>query len=162
MIVLSRRMDEAIRIGDNIIVSVVSIIGDRVRLGITCPPELPVHRQEIFEAIRRGDKPVERKSNSEFRPPNDFMAGPADAVESTSTGPESANVRLSAEHWGGLDRVRDVLEKNSGRRPGRRETAEAALQAVAEIEVNVGDCMSLAEFKLLIKQALSAYAPRVR
>jgi carbon storage regulator len=53
MLVLSRQRDESIIIGDNIIVTVVDIRGDKVRLGITAPTEIPVHRQEVYEAIQR-------------------------------------------------------------------------------------------------------------
>jgi len=53
MLVLSRQRDESIIIGDNIVVTIVDIRGDKVRLGITAPTEIPVHRQEIYEAIQR-------------------------------------------------------------------------------------------------------------
>jgi carbon storage regulator len=53
MLVLSRQRDESIIIGDNIIVTVVDIRGDKVRLGIQAPTEIPVHRQEVYEAIQR-------------------------------------------------------------------------------------------------------------
>jgi carbon storage regulator len=53
MLVLSRQRDESIMIGDNIVVTIVDIRGDKVRLGINAPTEIPVHRQEIYEAIQR-------------------------------------------------------------------------------------------------------------
>lgn len=54
MLVLSRQRDESIVIGDNIItITVVDIRGDKVRLGITCPKEISVHRREVYEAILR-------------------------------------------------------------------------------------------------------------
>jgi len=53
MLVLSRQRDESIIIGDNVVVTVVDIRGDKVRLGIEAPKEVPVHRQEVYEAIRR-------------------------------------------------------------------------------------------------------------
>lgn len=53
MLVLSRCEDESIIIGENIKIVVVQIRGDRVRLGIEAPKEIPVHRQEVHEAIRR-------------------------------------------------------------------------------------------------------------
>ncbi len=53
MLVLSRQRDESIIIGDNIVVTIVDIRGDKVRLGINAPSEIPVHRQEIYEAIQR-------------------------------------------------------------------------------------------------------------
>lgn len=53
MLVLSRQRDESIIIGDNIVITVVDIRGDKVRLGIQAPTEISVHRQEVYEAIKR-------------------------------------------------------------------------------------------------------------
>ena len=56
MLVLSRQRDESIIIGDNIVVTVVDVRGDKVRLGIEAPREVSVHRREIYEAIQRENK----------------------------------------------------------------------------------------------------------
>jgi len=53
MLVLSRKKDEVIMIGDDVVITVVDIRGDKVRLGICAPSETPVHRQEVYEAIER-------------------------------------------------------------------------------------------------------------
>lgn len=53
MLVLSRQRDESIIIGDNIVITIVDIRGDKVRLGIEAPKEVPVHRQEVYDAIQR-------------------------------------------------------------------------------------------------------------
>jgi carbon storage regulator len=53
MLVLSRQRDQSIMIGDKVVVTIVDIRGDKVRLGIEAPEEIPVHRQEVYEAIRR-------------------------------------------------------------------------------------------------------------
>ena len=53
MLVLSRQRDEAVIIGDDIEISIVDIRGDKVKLGINAPHHVPVHRKEIYEAIRR-------------------------------------------------------------------------------------------------------------
>lgn len=52
MLVLSRKLGESIKIGDNIRITVSSISGQRVRLGIEAPLESPVHRAEVAERIR--------------------------------------------------------------------------------------------------------------
>ena len=56
MLVLSRQRDQSIVIGDNVIVTIVDIRGDKVRLGIQAPGEIPVHRHEVFEAIQRENR----------------------------------------------------------------------------------------------------------
>ena len=56
MLVLSRQRDESIVIGDNVVITIVDIRGDKVRLGIEAPGEIPVHRQEVYEAIQREKK----------------------------------------------------------------------------------------------------------
>lgn len=56
MLVLSRQLDESIIIGDDIVVKIVDIRGDKVRLGIVAPTEIPVHRQEVYEAILRKER----------------------------------------------------------------------------------------------------------
>ena len=58
MLVLSRKKDEKIVIGDNITLMVIEIRGDKVRLGIEAPRDVTVHREEVYEAIKReGEKP---------------------------------------------------------------------------------------------------------
>jgi len=52
MLILTRREGETIRIGDDIEVKILSVKGNQVRLGITAPEEVSVHRQEIYERIR--------------------------------------------------------------------------------------------------------------
>jgi carbon storage regulator len=56
MLVLSRKRSESIRIGDNITITIADIRGDKVRIGITAPDEVGVHRQEVYDAIKSGEK----------------------------------------------------------------------------------------------------------
>jgi carbon storage regulator len=60
MLVLSRQSDETIIIGDNIRVTIVEVRGDKVRIGIDAPRDVTVHRQEIYDAIRREADPGAR------------------------------------------------------------------------------------------------------
>ena len=65
MLVLSRQRDESIVIGDRIVITIVDIRGDKVRLGIEAPGEVPVHRQEVYEAIQRENRrPAPLQSSS--------------------------------------------------------------------------------------------------
>jgi carbon storage regulator len=63
MLVLSRHREESIMIGDDVKITVVDIRGDKVRLGIEAPQMIPVHREEVYNAIKRAasynDSPVE-------------------------------------------------------------------------------------------------------
>jgi carbon storage regulator len=60
MLVLSRQRDESIIIGDNVIVTIVDVRGDKVRLGIDAPREVSVHRREVWEAIQRENQQAAR------------------------------------------------------------------------------------------------------
>lgn len=57
MLVLSRKKDESIVVNNDIVITIVEIRGDKVRLGIVAPKEVPVHREEVYEAIH-GHRPV--------------------------------------------------------------------------------------------------------
>ena len=65
MLVLSRKPGEKIYIGGNIVVSITEIRGNRVQLGIDCPPQVPVHREEVYHRIRREDQGDARSRPSE-------------------------------------------------------------------------------------------------
>jgi carbon storage regulator len=56
MLVLSRKKNESIVIGDNIVITVVDVRGDKVRLGIDAPKDVPVHRREVYEAIKKAEQ----------------------------------------------------------------------------------------------------------
>jgi len=62
MLVLSRRKDETIMIGDDIEITVVDLKGDSVRLGIRAPREVAVHRKEVYEAIQRENLEAQRQA----------------------------------------------------------------------------------------------------
>lgn len=56
MLVLSRKKDESIVINNDITLVVVEIRGDKVRLGVEAPKEVPVHRKEVYDAIKRNEQ----------------------------------------------------------------------------------------------------------
>jgi carbon storage regulator len=64
MLVLSRKKNESIVIGDCVVVTVVEIRGDKVRLGIDAPKEVPIHRREVFEAIKRLERQEDHPGSS--------------------------------------------------------------------------------------------------
>lgn len=69
MLVLSRKKNESIVIDDRIKIVVVEIRGDKVRLGVEAPKEVPVHRQEVYEAIKRSASPTEAGAAPEAEAP---------------------------------------------------------------------------------------------
>ncbi|HJN67562.1 MAG: carbon storage regulator CsrA [Pirellulales bacterium] len=68
MLVLSRRRNESIVISDNIIVTIVDVRGDKVRLGIDAPTEIPVHRRELYEAIQKENQRSSMSDPSDVEP----------------------------------------------------------------------------------------------
>ena len=64
MLVLSRQRDESIIIGDNVVITVVDVRGDKVKLGIEAPKEVPVHRREVYDAIRRSETSNDEKDTA--------------------------------------------------------------------------------------------------
>ena len=77
MLVLSRQRDETIMIGDDVEITVVDIRGDKVRLGITAPRRIKVHRKEVYDAIKRENEQAAKLS------PDDV----SDVVDSSQAGP---------------------------------------------------------------------------
>jgi len=77
MLVLSRHRDESIIIGDDVVVTIVDIRGDKVRLGIQAPTDVPVHRQEVYEAIKR-----ENEKAAQLQPADTYEVGSVHAPRS--------------------------------------------------------------------------------
>ena len=72
MLVLSRQRDESIIIGDNVVVTIVDVRGDKVKLGIEAPREISVHRREVYEAIQRENRQAAmlKPEDAQLLPPN--------------------------------------------------------------------------------------------
>ena len=79
MLVLSRQKDQTIMIGDTIEITIVDIRGDKVRLGITAPSHIPVHRKEVYEAIQRENRQATQIKLEDITgsPPKTGPNGPA-------------------------------------------------------------------------------------
>ena len=80
MLILSRKLNESIVIDGRIIVKVLRIEKESVKLGIQAPPEVPVHREEIHEAILRGKQPgagQNGKNAAAIKPPEARPPEPA-------------------------------------------------------------------------------------
>ena len=90
MLVLSRQRDESIIIDDNIEITVVDVRGEKVRLGITAPAHIAVHRKEVYEAIKKekeaaaaetGGQPAKVESLAKRKPPEGQPPKPPEAPE---------------------------------------------------------------------------------
>lgn len=81
MLVLSRQKNEAIMIGDDVEITIVDIRGDRVRLGITAPHDVPVHRKEVYEAIRRENIEASRSRIEDLSKLDTLLGGAKEAGE---------------------------------------------------------------------------------
>src|SRR5689334_8406422 len=94
MLVLSRQRDQTIMIGDEIEITVVDIRGDKVRLGITAPTRIAVHRKEVYEAIRSENEEAPRLDRS-------LETGDLDAIKRTiSPGPARNRQRAASSRPG--------------------------------------------------------------
>lgn len=60
MLVLSRQKDESIMIGNDVEITIVDVRGDKIRLGITAPREISVHRKEVWEAIQKEKQELDK------------------------------------------------------------------------------------------------------
>ena len=68
MLILSRKIDEKIRIGDDITISIIEIRGDQVKVGVEAPRNVKVYRQEVFDAIQ-----TENKSAADVETSDDLL-----------------------------------------------------------------------------------------
>ena len=65
MLILSRKIDEKIRIGDDISVTIIEVHGDQVKIGVEAPKNVKVFRQEVFDAIQKENKEAAKQIPSE-------------------------------------------------------------------------------------------------
>ena len=80
MLVLSRQRDESIMIGDDVEITIVDVRGDKVRLGITAPKNIPVHRREIYDAIQK-EKADKAQADGQVQTPQEQPEKGSEAVE---------------------------------------------------------------------------------
>ncbi len=59
MLILTRRVNEVLMVGNDVAVTILSIKGNQVRIGIVAPKDVPVHREEVYERVQRERRPVD-------------------------------------------------------------------------------------------------------
>lgn len=94
MLVLSRQRDETIMIGDDVEITVVDIRGDKVRLGITAPTRIAVHRKEVYEAIKSENQRAAQLSGADADLLRRRIAGPSTPLPRPHLAP-AARIRPS-------------------------------------------------------------------
>ena len=62
MLILTRRVGETVMIGDDVTVTVLGVKGNQVRVGVNAPKEIAVHREEIFQRIKREEEAAAKKA----------------------------------------------------------------------------------------------------
>jgi len=72
MLILTRRINETLNIGDDVQVTVLGIKGNQVRIGINAPRDVPVHREEIYQRIKREERMNE--SDADNTEPDDYSS----------------------------------------------------------------------------------------
>ena len=66
MLILTRRVGETLMIGDDVTVTVLGVKGNQVRIGVNAPKEIPVHREEIYERIKREQQAQQPQESVEY------------------------------------------------------------------------------------------------
>ena len=117
MLVLSRQRDETIMIGDAVEITIVDIRGDKVRLGINAPPQVAVHRKEVYDAIMAENRRAAETQGAEFstltsaiRPGRKAGLSPAGRITGAAT-PTTDNGQANGERAS-----RTPLNGNNARR----------------------------------------------
>lgn len=88
MLVLSRQRDETIIIGDDVEITIVDVRGDKVRLGISAPARIAVHRKEVYEAILRENQQASRIERHDLAKIAHAPATPTSSSVSMATIPQ--------------------------------------------------------------------------
>lgn len=72
MLILTRRINETLNIGDDVQVTVLGIKGNQVRIGINAPRDVPVHREEIYQRIKREERNASSEGGDDYSSDHDY------------------------------------------------------------------------------------------
>jgi carbon storage regulator len=151
MLVLSRKKNESIVINNDITVTVVEIRDDKVRLGIVAPREVPVHRQEVYDAIHaQPNHPFEPINSSQFphtrpSPPEPWQPHPDEA-------PAIALANERRSHF--LGQLAWRIREKSAKPVSLGDVAQTLIDAVLESVIDLGQAKSLDNLKQLLVQSI--------
>ena len=130
MLVLSRKKDESIVINNDITIVVVEIRGDKVRLGVEAPKEVPVHRREVFDAI------TEASTSATFA--GEGLGGVADRIDRSTGGPSQNREGQSREEGPLCDSESRHARASERETPNAMTVQEAAEQSATAEQVAAG------------------------
>ncbi len=123
MLVLSRQRDETIMIGDEIEITVVDIRGDKVRLGITAPTRIAVHRKEVYEAIKKENEQAAKIAGPDLSVLGGIAPGPVRTqIRASRLASTAAPIGRDAQ----VDAVRSATNGARTVRPGAGNAAKLA------------------------------------
>jgi carbon storage regulator len=142
MLILTRRKDQAVAIGDQITVTVVEIRDDKVRLGFVVPKEMPLYRQEVHEAIH----PEPNFSNLAL------MGDSGEQGHPPKKNGEPTSVTLSHRQFKFLNSLAQVLKKKTGTDFDASAVAQGLIDAVEELDVDLTKAACLQDFKKLLAE----------
>lgn len=126
MLILSRKKNESLVINHNITVSVVEIRGDKVRLGVTCPKEMSLHRQEVYDAVYREQPGTPLPTLAPPPIPEPVTRPPA----SPAAPPPVVSLSAAQATW--LDHLAETLRARTGVVVGRDVLAQAILDVARQ------------------------------
>lgn len=141
MLVMTRKRDESILVDRNIEITVVEIRGDKVRLGVSAPKEVPVHRREVYESIHGIDEGAAMS-------PEAAAAVPPPELK------EPSLVALTKPELALLDRLREAIRNQSGAAPRREQALSAILSAIGDAYDVIGQPRTLEHLQESIAAAL--------
>src|SRR5229473_3289990 len=146
MLVLSRKKNESIVINNDITVTVVEIRGDKVRLGLVAPKEVPIHRQEVYDAIHsQGGQPPA---------PSTLAAEIEDPWRPRLDKSDPASAESNERRAGFLSRLARNLQDKSGKEVSLGNVAQTLIDGVYFSGLDLSQAKSLDHLKQLLVQSI--------
>jgi carbon storage regulator len=150
MLVISRKKNESVVINNNVTVTVVEIRDDKVRLGVLSPKEVPVHRQEVYEAIHSHPQSEIDPDYVEPAPLTQPMLPPDDSWRPHLDKADPAGAESNERRAGYLGRLASDLRQKSGKDLSLGNVADTIIDAVYYSGIDLGQADSLENLKKLL------------
>jgi carbon storage regulator len=157
MLIISRKKNESIVINQNILVTVVEFREDKVRLGIVSPKHVPVHRQEVYDAIN--DSIQTQMGNPPEYPRPNFPPLPTPVPDENSWRPnleksDPAIVESNERRAGFLSRLASAIKEKSGKDVSLGSVAQTLIDGIYFSGLDLSQAESLDQLKQLLVQSI--------